>query len=345
MITAPYPVKTIEVYGHRGARSFSPENTLPAYSTALALGCTWVDLDIVITRDGVIVLHHDLWLNPDILSKNGQFWATSRHEFYQQLQRAPGGITQNIQPYLIKNLTLAQLEEYDAGMLNPASPYASYFPAQQPQPGTRIPTLQAVIDYVNQVSSEQVNFQIEIKTQPEYPEWSLAAAELAAGLDKFLRYNNLQGRVEIQAFEWQVLLELQKINPQLKTAYLIDAAGIAALKSQPGGAGLANTTSRDGILQQYNNSIPRLIKALGGACYEPEDTALTKEDLDEAQRLGLKVVVWGWPERSGTAFDPKLMAKLIAWGVDGIITDDPAQLNGMLAARGVSLPPRYGGTI
>jgi glycerophosphoryl diester phosphodiesterase len=69
--------------------------------------------------------------------------------------------------------------------------------------------------------------------------------------------------------------------------------------------------------------------------------ALTKADLDEAHRLGLKVVVWTWPEHSGKDFDPVLVDKLIKWGVDGIITDDPAQLNSMLAARNLSVPVGY----
>ncbi|MDQ5948875.1 MAG: glycerophosphoryl diester phosphodiesterase, partial [Pseudomonadota bacterium] len=57
----------VENYAHRGARSFSPENTLPAYKTGLAVGTNWVDMDIGITKDGVILVDHDLWLNPDIL--------------------------------------------------------------------------------------------------------------------------------------------------------------------------------------------------------------------------------------------------------------------------------------
>jgi glycerophosphoryl diester phosphodiesterase len=68
---------------------------------------------------------------------------------------------------------------------------------------------------------------------------------------------------------------------------------------------------------------------------------LTKETLAEAHKLGLKVVVWTWPEHSGTTFDVALVSKLIDWGVDGIITDDPGMLNSMLAARGYQLPAKY----
>jgi len=84
-----------------------------------------------------------------------------------------------------------------------------------------------------------------------------------------------------------------------------------------------------------------MIKDLGGACWEPEDVELTEETLQEAHNLGLKVVVWTWPEHSGTTFNADLVSKLIDWGVDGIITDDPGMLISMLAARDYQVPVRY----
>jgi glycerophosphoryl diester phosphodiesterase len=84
-----------------------------------------------------------------------------------------------------------------------------------------------------------------------------------------------------------------------------------------------------------------MVKALGGTNWEPEDAELTQENLELAHRLGLKVVVWSWPEQLGTAFDPAMVEKMIDWGVDGIITDDPGRLTSMLAARGLPVPPRF----
>ena len=50
--------KTVEVYAHRGVRSFAPENAMPGYVAALAIGTHWVDMDVVMTRDGEIVVSH-----------------------------------------------------------------------------------------------------------------------------------------------------------------------------------------------------------------------------------------------------------------------------------------------
>lgn len=47
------------IIGHRGAVGHAPENTLPGLHAAKALGCSWVEFDCMLTRDGVVILHHD----------------------------------------------------------------------------------------------------------------------------------------------------------------------------------------------------------------------------------------------------------------------------------------------
>jgi len=59
-------VHAFDLQGHRGARGLLPENTLPAFERALDLGVTTLELDIAITSDGVLVIHHDPTLNPNI---------------------------------------------------------------------------------------------------------------------------------------------------------------------------------------------------------------------------------------------------------------------------------------
>ncbi|MDD3266148.1 MAG: glycerophosphodiester phosphodiesterase family protein [Burkholderiales bacterium] len=331
--------KYVEVYAHRGARSFSPENTMPGYKTALALGTDWVDMDIGISRDGVIIIDHDIWLNPDILRKDGKFFANSKSEMYSNLAKESGGIDKNIQPYLVKNLTIKQLQEYDAGRLNLNSPYAKYFPEQQAVDGTKMPTLQEVINYVNKTSNKKINFQIEIKNDPLNPTWTVSPKEFAQKINDILVKNKLVDRAEIQSFDWEPLYELHKINPKVKLAFLVGYDDIPRM--QESDVKQAGLWSGGKLLKNYNYSIPQMVKALGGSLYEPEDVSLTKEDLDEAHALGLKVVVWTWPEHSGNAFNPEVVNRLIDWGVDGIITDDPARLNSILASRGMRVPQNY----
>lgn len=47
------------VVGHRGAKTYAPENTLPSIRKARELGCRWVELDVKLSRDGVPMMMHD----------------------------------------------------------------------------------------------------------------------------------------------------------------------------------------------------------------------------------------------------------------------------------------------
>ena len=58
-------VAAFDLQGHRGARGLAPENTLPAFARALSIGVTTLELDVGVTRDGVVVVAHDPALNPE----------------------------------------------------------------------------------------------------------------------------------------------------------------------------------------------------------------------------------------------------------------------------------------
>jgi len=77
--------------------------------------------------------------------------------------------------------------------------------------------------------------------------------------------------------------------------------------------------------------VPRLVKAAGCAVWSPFFRDLTDDALTEAKALGLKTVVW-------TVNEPADMSALIQRGVDGIISDYPDRLRGVLADRGMPLP-------
>jgi glycerophosphoryl diester phosphodiesterase len=48
------------LYAHRGASALLPENTLPAFARGLADGANALELDVHLTRDGEVVVSHDL---------------------------------------------------------------------------------------------------------------------------------------------------------------------------------------------------------------------------------------------------------------------------------------------
>jgi glycerophosphoryl diester phosphodiesterase len=57
-------IPRFDVQGHRGARGLKPENTIPAFITALDSGVTTLEMDVVITADNQVILSHEPWMEP-----------------------------------------------------------------------------------------------------------------------------------------------------------------------------------------------------------------------------------------------------------------------------------------
>ena len=190
------PAMAIDLQGHRGARGLLPENTLPAFERAIALGATTLELDVGITRDGVVVVHHDRTLNPD-------------------LARGPDGQWVRAPAPTIHSLGFAELQRYDVGRLRPGSEYASRFPHQQARDGTRIPKLEQVLRL-----DGTVRFNIETKTSPDAPQETLPPEPFARALIAEVRRAGVEKRTTIQSFDWRALKVVEREAPEIATAYL-----------------------------------------------------------------------------------------------------------------------------
>jgi glycerophosphoryl diester phosphodiesterase len=299
------PAAAFDLQGHRGARGLLPENTLPAFQRALGIGVTTLELDIAITRDGVLVISHDPALNPD------------------HTRDAAGRFLEQPGP-AIHALTWAQLQAYDVGRLKPGTEYARQFPDQQPLDGARIPRLADLFDLVKRAGDGQVRFDIETKVTPDRPEETLAPEPFARAVVDEIRKAGMASRTQIQSFDWRTLQVVQKIAPEIPTVYLsiqrrMDNIGAAA----PGGS---RWTA--GFQYRDHGSVPKMIKAAGGCCWSAYFNDLTPALVQEAQALGLKVLAW-------TVNDPAAMEKLLGYGIDGLITDRPDVARKVLEARGL----------
>ena len=59
------PARRLFIIGHRGAAGLAPENTLAAFSKACELGVDAVELDVFLSADNTLVVHHDYTLKPE----------------------------------------------------------------------------------------------------------------------------------------------------------------------------------------------------------------------------------------------------------------------------------------
>jgi glycerophosphoryl diester phosphodiesterase len=303
--TAPTPKRGFDLQAHRGGRALAPENTLAAFDNAMEMGVTTLELDIGLTADGVVVISHDTVLNPEhTRDANGAFLTA----------KGPA----------IRALTLAQLQAYDVGRIDPASNYGKQFALQVPRDGERIPTLAALFERVRARGAAQLRFNIETKLDPSRPEETAAPEQMVRALLAEIDKAGMGSRVTVQSFDWRTLALVGQWAPQLQRAYLTSART------------LRDPRWTSGLRLEDFGSAPRLVKAAvgnspGPVIWSPAFAELTAAQVREAQALGFQVVPWTVNQRAD-------MARLMDWKVDGLITDDPALLRDLMRERRMPLP-------
>jgi glycerophosphoryl diester phosphodiesterase len=275
--------RPLDIQGHRGARGLFPENTIEGFLAASRLGVTAFELDVGLTADGVVVVSHDLALNPDITRDDTGAWLPARGP-------------------LIRSLTYAEILRYDVGRLRPGSPTAARFPDQKSHDGARIPSLAAVLDGL-----PGARFTIEVKTDPAHPDWTASAATLAEATLAVVDAGGATDRIMIEAFDWRVQRHIRRLRPDIRLAWLTRIDTVRAAALWWGGA-------------STHASTPAAVAAEGGPeggpVWAPDHSDLTSAQISEAHALGLSVLPW-------TVNREADMRRLIGWGVDGLISDRP----------------------
>jgi glycerophosphoryl diester phosphodiesterase len=305
LASAMHAASGFDLQGHRGARGLAPENTLSGFATALRVGVDTLELDLGMSRDGVLLIAHDPRLNP----------AITRDARGQWLDAPTPALSE---------LDLARVQAYDVGRIRPDSAYARNLPGQRGVDGERIPTLDELFEQTKAWGANAVRFNIETKIDPRHPGLSPEPEAFVRALLAALRRHGMESRVSLQSFDWRTLRQMQALAPHIPTVALtaqqswLDNIGDALWT-----AGLS--------LAAYGGSVPRLVKASGAAAWSPHVADLTQAALQEAHALGLTVVVW-------TVNDLAQIERLLDWGVDGLISDYPDRVRTAMARRGMSLP-------
>lgn len=191
-------IKHIAVHGHRGSRGTMPENTIPAFEAALIAGVDVLELDLVVTKDNVLVVSHDPKVKPG------------------RCLDAEGKKIKVAVPII--ELTIAELKKYDCGsLLNPS------FPKQVAVPGTPMPTLDQVFTMVEKSGQElarRVEFNIETKIFPSEPELTPSPTEFAKLVAESVQRRGMVQRVIVQSFDIRTLKEIKKIAPDIRISQL-----------------------------------------------------------------------------------------------------------------------------
>jgi len=180
-----------QVVAHRGASAYAPEHTREAYTRAIEQGADFVEQDLAVSKDGVLVCIHDLTLE-----------RTTDVETVFPDRGMRGR-------WLVADFTVAELKRLDAG---------SWF--DKKFAGARIPTFQEAIDLVR----GKAGMYPELKDPAFYRERGVSPEKLLADA---LRKNGIEADARtpiiIQSFDDATVKALASVLPRVPRVWLVEA--------------------------------------------------------------------------------------------------------------------------
>ncbi|WXL28052.1 glycerophosphodiester phosphodiesterase [Ectopseudomonas mendocina] len=210
-----HQAQTPLVIGHRGASGYVPEHTLASYALAVLQGVDYVEPDLVMSKDGVLLARHDneLGLTTDV----------SNHPEFADRKRTKNIDGNELTGWFSEDFTLAELKTLRAVERIP-----NIRPGNARLDGTfEIPTLQEIINLVKSLEISQrrsIGLYIETKHPTHFQQLGLA---MERPLLKVLRkngYDNPKAPVYIQSFEVNNLKTLSTLT-KIPLIQLLEAQG------------------------------------------------------------------------------------------------------------------------
>lgn len=246
-----------QVQGHRGSRGTLPENTLPAFDAAIQAGTDVLELDLHLTADGVVIIHHDFFTRPHL---------------YKYLD---GKAVETEE--LITSLKLEELKKFDCGFTSDPK-----FPQQQSVTGTQIPTLQELFDWILASShphAKNIRLNLELKRDPRFPHYSWEPAEFARRVVDLVRINHFDDRVYYSSFDPEMLTQIRHLDDQATLGYIYNQRIVEFVDSLFFGYGM-----------EY---LLNMATSLNVKFLSPEHSILKSlEDVQALQQRGFQVIPW-----------------------------------------------------
>lgn len=201
-----------DVHGHRGCRALMPENTVAGFLKAAELGCTWMEMDVVITGDGQVLVSHEPWMD-------------------HRICRTPQGdsiTAEQERSFNIFHMTTAEAQAFDCGSTqHPDFPEQENVRAHKP---TLLEVVEAMDEYATENGFGTIGFNIEIKSEPElYGTFQPNPKAFVNIVMSAITDLNIADRCILQSFDPAILEAIHEAEPGMRLSFLVENDdGIAA---------------------------------------------------------------------------------------------------------------------
>ena len=270
-------MQTFDIQGHRGCRGLMPENTIPAFLYAAQLGCTTLELDVVISQDGEVVVSHEPFLS---------------HEFCS----APLGnaiAADSEQVFNLYKMPYALIKSCDCG----TRPHPR-FPEQRKIP-TYKPLLRDAIDSVEQYIQTQqkqpVWYNIEIKRVAQQDSiFHPTAAIFVEKTLQVIRQKGILDRTILQCFDLETLRLVHQAEPHLATALLVEESQSKGIEADVEALGFVPTIYSPDFKLVTTTTVAYAHR--NGMRVVPW-TVNKRSDMQDMIRLGVDGIITDYPDR------------------------------------------------
>lgn len=189
--------------GHRGARGWMPENTIPAMTKGIELGANIIEVDVYVTKDGQVLIAHDPFVNIGISTlSDGRSISKDSAKLYTWHQ-----------------MNYEDIRRIDVGLKgNSAFPQQAHVAAYMPLLGELIDSVEA---YTTSRKLTPTIYNIEIKSNPKMDGvYQPAPDVLVKAVMDVVKTKNIGKRFYLQSFDMRPLQEAHKSYPEVTIGFL-----------------------------------------------------------------------------------------------------------------------------
>ena len=286
---AAEPLAAPLVIAHRGASGYLPEHTLAGYELAVRLGADYIEPDLQLTRDNMLVAMHDETLQ--------------RTTNVASLFAARNG------GYKVADFTLAEVKTLT---VTPTGTGAAAYPGFTPaSPELRVPTFAEVIALTKAQSARTG------RTVGIYPEAKQAGPVMEDQILATLKqhgYGSAADKVFIQSFSDATVKSLHAKQRALGLTMPLIQLGVAVM--QPDGTAMVGVPGGRTLAL---NDVAAFAQGVGVAIANAK-YPLTKAFVDQAHAAGLAVHGWTFAKADATLAAAEYQA-FFAMGLDGVFSN------------------------